>query len=61
MRPLLTAYLHRKRVEVVKPYLKGDVLDIGCGSTTVVRYLGKNQHYIGVDVDERIIKNYKEL
>jgi len=60
MRPLLTPYLHRRRIEIIKPCLKGNILDVGCGLANVAQYLDENQHYVGIDVNERIIKELKE-
>ena len=34
---LLSSYLHRRRTNIVKPYLKGDILDICCGPANLIR------------------------
>jgi 2-polyprenyl-3-methyl-5-hydroxy-6-metoxy-1,4-benzoquinol methylase len=37
---------------MVVPFLKGDVLDLGCGLATVSEFLEKDQRYVGVEVSE---------
>ena len=51
MSGLLTGYLHRKRNAAVQRYLKGDVLDIGCGPAIVARWLDSSQRYVGVEME----------
>ena len=59
MKPLLTPYLHKRRIEIIKPYLKGDILDIGCGSGDITKFLNKQQHYYGVELNEVLIEELK--
>lgn len=47
MKDILGRYLVNWRVNTVLPYLKGDLLDIGCGTNELVRQHGSG---IGVDV-----------
>ena len=47
---LLTGYLHRKRNAAVQRYLRGDVLDIGCGPAIVAGWLHSSQRYVGVEM-----------
>jgi len=47
MRDIIGKYLVNWRVKNVLPYLKGDLLDIGCGTNELVRRYGKGK---GVDV-----------
>jgi len=61
MRPLFTSYLYRKRIEIIKPYLNGNVLDLGCGPAEIIRYLEKNQLYVGVDFDKVLIIRLKKV
>ena len=49
MPPLLTDFLQRQRLRAVSPYVKGDVLDLGCGNAKVVALLRPDQNYVGVD------------
>ncbi len=58
-RPILKACLGRvnrytveRRVQVALPWVKGDVLDIGCGSGLLARSVGNGQRYVGVDISE---------
>lgn len=48
---LLSPWLREKRIEAVKPYLNGKVLDFGCGSG-VLAALVDAEYYLGVEVDE---------
>jgi len=59
MTPLLTPYLHRKLIEIVKPYLKGDILDIGCGSADLVKFLNESQYCCGIDINKTLIEDLK--
>ncbi len=45
-------YTVEKRVRTILPWVKGDVLDIGCGSGHLAQHIGKGQRYVGVDVNE---------
>jgi SAM-dependent methyltransferase len=49
MKPILSPFLEKIRLEKVKPYLKGAILDLGCGYASLVRYLPGDSTYIGVD------------
>jgi SAM-dependent methyltransferase len=48
---LLSPYLRRKRLDVAKPYLKGRILDFGCGSGALAAFVDAKA-YLGVEVDE---------
>lgn len=47
---LFSLYLRRKRFEAAAPYLRGRVLDFGCGSGALAALLHVDQ-YLGVEVD----------
>jgi SAM-dependent methyltransferase len=49
VKPLLSRYAEKKRINIVRPYLKGNVLDLGCGFTKIPSILNNEQHYCGVD------------
>ncbi len=49
MVPLLSVYLARQRIAMVRPYLRGDVLDLGCGYAHLVSSLQPGQVYVGID------------
>lgn len=51
-------YLTRRN-ELVIPWLKGDVLDIGCGSGYLAHFASKEQRYVGVDINEERISLLK--
>lgn len=47
---LLSPYLRAKRVAAVQPYLRGDVLDFGCGSGALAKLVDP-AHYLGIEID----------
>jgi len=47
---LLSPFLCHKRLAAVRPYLQGRVLDFGCGSGALAKYVASG-HYLGVDID----------
>lgn len=55
MRPLLSAYLHKRRTNIVEPYLKGNILDIGCGPADLIQFLDEDQHYVGIDLNKNLV------
>ena len=59
--PLLTEYLRRKRHAMVEPYLRGDVLDVGCGNAAMSLALDDVQHYVGVDFNDARANSVHEL
>jgi len=56
MKGLLTNFLKRRRLEKVAPYLKGKILDLGCGDGGIIDYLS-DQEYFGVDITKNTISN----
>lgn len=59
---LLSSYLHSIRINKVKPYIKGDVLDLGCGPATHLN-IARDQikTYYGIDYDEKLITKDKKM
>ena len=55
IKPLLSDYLTKKRIQAVKPYIKGNVLDLGCGFTKIPPLLAPEQKYVGVDQNQKAI------
>jgi len=59
---IIPEYLHNKRMAIAKRYIKGDVLDIGCGSAEISKLLDKNQRYVGIEKNiKRLNKKYPHL
>jgi len=52
-------YLNRRRLEITKPYIKGSVLDIGCGPATTYTSL-KIENYSGIERNLDSVKKLKE-
>jgi len=48
---LLSPFLRTKRFKASLPYLKGKILDYGCGTGGLAAYVSE-ENYVGVDVDE---------
>jgi 2-polyprenyl-3-methyl-5-hydroxy-6-metoxy-1,4-benzoquinol methylase len=48
---VLSPYLRRKRIQAVAPWLKGRVLDFGCGAGMLAT-LVDCEKYLGVEIDE---------
>lgn len=59
--PLLTNYLRRRRYAMVEPYIRGDVLDIGCGNAAMTLTLDNATHYVGVDFNAIVLARQREL
>lgn len=51
---LLSSFLRGRRIQAALPYLRGRVLDYGCGSGLLARYVDPDR-YSGVDVDPEVI------
>jgi SAM-dependent methyltransferase len=47
--PVFTSFLQRQRLKIVRPYLRGDILDLGCGDAALLPLVGPGQAYTGVD------------
>ncbi|MDI6728693.1 MAG: methyltransferase domain-containing protein [Thermodesulfovibrionales bacterium] len=52
---ILSPWLRKKRIKVALPYVKGKVLDYGCGAGTLIASLGMHS-YFGVDIDEESLR-----
>ncbi len=54
---LLSKWLHNIRTKLVSPYVRGDVLDIGCGPATNLK-ISKNKinTYVGIEYDSELVK-----
>ncbi|MGB7117954.1 MAG: class I SAM-dependent methyltransferase [Anaerolineales bacterium] len=60
MPPLLAQYVLQKRTLMVLPYIQGDVLDLGCGVSSIPKYLDPDSKYVGVEINTKFIKWSKE-
>ncbi len=58
MMGILTKYLERKREKIVKPFIKGTILDLGCGPATAINYPEVKKYY-GVELKENDVKKLK--
>ena len=56
----INRYTVEMRIRAVLPYLKGDVLDIGCGSGYLAQFVGNEHLYIGIDINEEKIRLLKQ-
>lgn len=55
----LVRYSRINRMNTVRPYLKGNVLDIGCGEAFLADFVPPGS-YVGVDAKERVVQRLKE-
>lgn len=58
--PFLTPYLHKVRTNIVTPHLKGNVLDLDCGPANTIKFLKKDQKYVGVEHDKNYVKTLRK-
>jgi SAM-dependent methyltransferase len=49
MRPLLSDKATQLRIKIILPYVRGRVLDVGCGWARIPGLLAPEQRYVGVD------------
>jgi 2-polyprenyl-3-methyl-5-hydroxy-6-metoxy-1,4-benzoquinol methylase len=47
----LSPLLRRQRMKAAIPFLRGRVLDVGCGTGALAQYCDP-RHYLGIDIDE---------
>ncbi len=52
---ILSSWLREQRIKIVIPFIKGTVLDYGCGVGALAK-LYSPENYCGVDIDEESIK-----
>jgi SAM-dependent methyltransferase len=45
----LSSFLRLQRFKAIRPYLRGSVLDLGCGYAEIIPHLAPGQPYLGVD------------
>lgn len=59
---ILSKWLESKRINLTKPYIKGDVLDVGCGPATNYRSLkNKIGAYYGIEYDKKHVEKLKKM
>lgn len=51
---LLSGFLRQRRIAHAKPWLRGDVLDFGCGGGRLAEHCDPD-HYLGVDRDPAVV------
>jgi len=56
MKPILTGAAIKLRLNAIRPYLSGRVLDIGCGFSALPDVLVPDQAYVGVDIKPRALE-----
>jgi 2-polyprenyl-3-methyl-5-hydroxy-6-metoxy-1,4-benzoquinol methylase len=56
----MTSYLRQKRISTVRPFLCGDILDIGCGPADLIFFLGREQRYVGIEVDGELVQRLRK-
>lgn len=57
---ILSKYLQSARLAEITPYLKGDVLDLGCANARILRDYGSLiSHYCGIERSPRKVRQLK--
>ena len=56
---LLSPFLRRQRFKAARPFLKGRILDVGCGSGALAGLIDPAS-YVGIEVDETSLKKAKD-
>jgi 2-polyprenyl-3-methyl-5-hydroxy-6-metoxy-1,4-benzoquinol methylase len=56
---LLSLWLRKKRFEIVRPYLQGKILDVGCGIGALSELVSPDS-YFGIDIDEESLKTARK-
>ena len=56
---LLSAFLRTTRIQRALPFIKGKVLDVGCGVGKLAEYIGP-ENYVGIDKDPESVNTAKE-
>lgn len=57
---LLSPFLRRKRIEAAVPWLKGRVLDFGCGAGILAAFVD-SERYLGVEVDDLSVQKARSV
>ena len=58
---ILSKYLQRARLKKISPFLRGDVLDLGCANARVLRDYGSRiSYYCGIERSQRKVKQLKK-
>lgn len=60
MKPILGQFLEETRIKMALPHIRGDVLDLGCGQGKLLEFLSPHQGYLGVDVDENMVRYLRQ-
>lgn len=57
---MVGTYTRRTRYEAVRLWLRGDVLDIGCGPAYLARFVATGRIYVGIDGREELIETLQQ-
>ena len=59
--PLLTGYVRQRRYAVIRSFVRGDVLDIGCGNMLKSFTPENMRRYVGIDANPALVANMRRL
>jgi 2-polyprenyl-3-methyl-5-hydroxy-6-metoxy-1,4-benzoquinol methylase len=60
LKGLLSGFLTRQRFKAVFPYIRGEILDIGCGYGRILSLLPPRTPYVGVDSGPEILQYLRQ-
>lgn len=50
------AYLVKRRNDLIKPYIRGNSLDLGCGPAYGLKFVKNKKNYTGIELESRLVK-----
>ena len=58
--PPLSRHLQRRRLSKIRGYVRGAVLDLGCGDASLRAWLDPNQTYTGVEIRADVVRDFQQ-
>ena len=52
---VFSPWLRARRIETIRPFLKGRILDVGCGVGSLSQFVS-SENYLGVDSDDESLR-----
>jgi 2-polyprenyl-3-methyl-5-hydroxy-6-metoxy-1,4-benzoquinol methylase len=58
--PPLSHHLQRRRLSKIQGYVRGAVLDLGCGDGSLLKWLSPDQPYTGVEIRADLVRELQQ-